>query len=701
MKRFHKNTLFFRFSLALIFLALAAYHDTSFSAGRPYMDEGNVKHLKESIGLLLNDPEGVQILNDYLLYFAALINCTDELYPGCLRSIDRFLALYPDTPLAKEARLLKIKSLYAILDGRGVWSGMDRRSGEDLDIYPKEAIKTMRRYLKDFPDDAEALYLYAKTLKKMGKKRAAERVFKSLYILANRYYMEIKDEIPSDILTVNETLLLSKNLLRTLRFRESENLLLKALNRPVGKDRKSLYIALADTYFRMKDYKRAALYYRTGGRDYRAAISFYRAGDHVSFETILEGMKKKRMSQTCRLLLLKGLKKRRDGRFNEALLIFRRVYKDFPCRENALWHIGWTEYLKGDFQSASYNFRDLYKRYRDPKYLYWQARSLERRGYNANRLYSGIDGSSFYSFLSQLRAGNIKPVSGFSRILSFPERGDTGTGEFARYQFGIQSSGFEALSDALSITLKRAELLYRAGLRDYAKKELVNFRSKGLHERLKICRYLLSLRAFNESLYCARGIKGHPETVAFLYPVAYGDIVSKVSTEYAVDPFIIVSVMREESRFDEDALSRAGAMGLMQLMPYTAQRIAKSLHDDAAAQYAVDTVNRKDPYIETESQIKANPAIELQSNEDILDPRVNITLGSYYLRQLLLEFKAVPVAVAAYNAGEAAVRRWLKAYQYHDIDEFIEDIPYRETKRYVKKVMKTYFKYIDLYMEQD
>jgi len=72
---------------------------------------------------------------------------------------------------------------------------------------------------------------------------------------------------------------------------------------------------------------------------------------------------------------------------------------------------------------------------------------------------------------------------------------------------------------------------------------------------------------------------------------------------------------------------------------------------------------------------------------------VEFQLGSYYLRSLFNEFHSLPHSLAAYNAGELAVRKWQERGNYKSVDEFIEDIPYAETRNYVKKVLTSYFQY--------
>jgi len=669
MKKRFRHLLLLLFALAALPVFTGHINASVAGTGNRTLDEPvEAGQYSEVISRLVVDAGKAPLFSDYILFLSARNAYIKGDYYQSLADIDDFLSVYQDTYLSKDARLLKIKALYAILDEQDTRPGVEGCFEQDAYLY-SNTLKVIEDYLKDYPSDPEALYLYAETLKKSGKQTEAKDVFKSLYIRADQYYTELKDEVSPDDLSTEEIILMSKNLRRSLRLRESEALLLGRLDSLAGSDRKPLYASLADTYFRMKDYRKAAFYYQKAGNNQKAAISYYRSGDYDLFENMLKLVKDQKTSETCSIFLLKGLKKRRDMEFDEALNVFRMVYRNYPCQEEALWHIAWTEYLMGNFLSASYNFRDLYSRYRNPAYLYWQARSLERLGRNAKRLYSSITGDSFYSILGRLRSGGISLISGeFKPGISSKDQELS----FDGYTLGLSGSetpGSVDLPDTLFLTFERAEFLNSVGLRDYAIKEVYSYRPADDRDRLKICKYLQSLEAFSESFRCAKKLKLYPETAVLLYPAVYSDTVNKISTAYGINPLIIFSVMREESRFNRKAISRAGALGLMQLMPFTARRMAKSLGYNT----------------------------ELLSDDEIMNPSVNIALGTHYLGQLLDEFGSVPVAVAAYNAGENAVRRWLKAYQYHEIDEFIEDIPYKETRLYVKKVLRSYFKYLDIY----
>ncbi|MBI3992015.1 MAG: lytic transglycosylase domain-containing protein [Candidatus Lambdaproteobacteria bacterium] len=151
------------------------------------------------------------------------------------------------------------------------------------------------------------------------------------------------------------------------------------------------------------------------------------------------------------------------------------------------------------------------------------------------------------------------------------------------------------------------------------------------------------------------------------YPPAYWGIVEQESAREDIHPLLALAIMREESKFDPEVESAAGAKGLMQLMPPTARQIS---HSQGA------------PFNE----------------QQLLLPEGNIPLGVAYLGRVLRRFNGDLIyAAAAYNAGPTSVNRWIKAFGNLPHDEWVESIPYTETQRYVKKVMGTFLIYLSLY----
>ncbi len=145
--------------------------------------------------------------------------------------------------------------------------------------------------------------------------------------------------------------------------------------------------------------------------------------------------------------------------------------------------------------------------------------------------------------------------------------------------------------------------------------------------------------------------------VSVLYPVHYRDALLHAAAENDLDPALVAAVVREESRFRPDAMSSQGAMGLMQLMPETAQ------------------------WIVSVSEIADNSATAL------LDPQMNLHIGCWYLAHLLDIFGDSEVlAVAAYNGGTGRVLRWLQEGVWDGSLERLEEIPAGETREFLRRV---------------
>ncbi|HLW46705.1 MAG TPA: transglycosylase SLT domain-containing protein [bacterium] len=154
-----------------------------------------------------------------------------------------------------------------------------------------------------------------------------------------------------------------------------------------------------------------------------------------------------------------------------------------------------------------------------------------------------------------------------------------------------------------------------------------------------------------------------------LYPRAQWPVITQAAARAGLDPYLIAGLIREESRFDAGAVSSAGAYGLMQLMPGTAQSTARSLGMAAPDQ------------------------------RGLVDPATNIALGAGVLKAELVRFGRADLALAAYNAGPNMVRRWMSAHPGADSDTFIETVPYGETRGYIKTVQQSAAMYRWLYQD--
>lgn len=150
------------------------------------------------------------------------------------------------------------------------------------------------------------------------------------------------------------------------------------------------------------------------------------------------------------------------------------------------------------------------------------------------------------------------------------------------------------------------------------------------------------------------------------YKLANVAAISRYSAEYDVDPYLVAAIIHVESGNRETVVSPKGALGLMQIMPATAEWIAEKLGEP----YNLDSVT---------------------------EPFTNIRYGCWYLNFLFERFVPVGTVLAAYNAGHNAVRGWLSDSAYSDDGVTLKNIPYPETEHYVEKVDRAYEKYKKLY----
>ena len=156
-----------------------------------------------------------------------------------------------------------------------------------------------------------------------------------------------------------------------------------------------------------------------------------------------------------------------------------------------------------------------------------------------------------------------------------------------------------------------------------------------------------------------------PEYWQALYPFPFENTILKWSQQRQLNPLLVTSLIRQESRFEPEIESSAGALGLMQVIPPTAKTAAQNIG---------------------------------LTTYSLTEPEDNINIGTYYLDFTHKKYNDnSALAVASYNAGPNAVAKWVSRYGLKDMDEFVEKIPYRETKGYVESVFENYWNYMLVY----
>ena len=175
--------------------------------------------------------------------------------------------------------------------------------------------------------------------------------------------------------------------------------------------------------------------------------------------------------------------------------------------------------------------------------------------------------------------------------------------------------------------------------------------------------YALAARVLWSNAY----VNKEGEALALLYPRAYRATVEQLAREQQVDAYLIWSIMRRESTFRAEVTSSANARGLMQVFPPTAVQISKQL------------------------------AIDPPNPDELFSADLNLRFAAWYLAQLVARFGHPALCAAAYNAGPTPVKRWLSERGDLPLDLFVERIPYKQTRSYVKQVVADYVTYRQLY----
>jgi len=586
--------------------------------GKNSMEKGDYE---KSVPLLTAAYEKLPLLGDYALLWRSRAYEGQGNTDKALEDLKTIKEKYKESPLVKKARLREIDLLI---------KKNDPSVGRLLD-----------EMVKDNPSNMELKYTYAQYLKENKDPQKAKELFREVFISTCPLSANASNELaPSDI-TVGDLVKRGKALNAEWQFQEAEKVLREALARCDSRRYKDdITDSLAYSLFSQKRYVEASALFKKTKNSLWRARSLFRAGDIDAFQSELPEFSKTADKRIAEVIIAYGAMKRRQGHSDEALKIFNSVLSRYPsAREEALWATGWTYYLSRDYKNASRLLSELAETYGDPKYLYWSRKCRELLGDKEPlRPTADQDLHDFYSYLTCLKNKQKPPA--LSRTY---------------------------LKTSLnSVVAERVDTLAEIGLKNEAAAELLLLARKNPapDDLISISSYLEKMGHYKTAEMLISKMPYNEELHALYYPLAFWPEVKEASETTSLDPYLILSVIREESRYEPEARSIAGAIGLMQLMPQTARRYNK------------------------------NVKVHLKDSPELYEARTNILVGSSYLKQLLNKLGSVPLALASYNGGEDAVRDWLKNGKYRTVDEFIEDIPYQETRNYVKKVLTTYFEYL-------
>lgn len=596
------------------------------------------------------------ILYEYALYFKGLTLLKMGDYRRAERTFRTFLERYPDSVFRTRATLKLAETLFLKGDmekARSTLKGLERESWEAMYLMARGleregdmdgAFDIYLRLWRDHPWEAKGVDEVVRRFKERGytispsdQVRRIENLYRAMTGAIEKG--KIKDRAISELKSLDLSAL-------------GRDLLMRAGRLSYRLGALSFGRKIFQALLRMVkgDERAEALYY--------LSLICYRKGERGCAETFLKELITSFPDYRTKALYLLSRLRKDEGRLQEALSILEGLYRDGSSSPAVIWDLAWVNYTLKRY-AESIRYLEVLKGFpsaRD-KALYWLGRIHlkmdRRRGMAFLRELVASGRISYYTFMAEerLRAmGRWYPEGPLD--LKVDGLAGSGTGPF-----------------------KRAKVLVELGLSDLARDEILK-RLEGMKdplERLKGIHLLEEIGAYYDAIglstpYLERA--GNPLKTLYLryaYPRGYREEVYRKARASGVDPLLVYAVIREESHFHPRLTSPAHAVGLMQIIPSTGRYLAR---------------------------------IEGRKAPDLFNPEENIALGVAYMKRLLKDFNGnIILALAAYNGGPGNLRRWLDVKEGLEVDEFLEEVPYDETRRYVKKVIKSYYIYRLLYRD--
>lgn len=635
-------------------------------------------------------------LEDYILYYRASIANRMGKYSSALAFLDALGADYTDSVWYVDAKIERARSLSGKRQFdealRLLNEALDDSSGTERDKVERLIAWT---YLESGDSGQAAEYVKSMALA-AGSERDLEELATLMGEVKKRYGVDIRRWIDSppnqlrlaesfaadsqwqDAAARLERLLSSGRLDSSMRTRakwllaksyrwihryDDSIALMEELRRsPGGRRIPGLSTTLATVYAKRNDYKKAIAIRRS---ILNRLPPGSRAAAHMAYKIAFLYVD--------------------ENKYKEAIPLLRQVASMRSAgslRTLARWYIGWCHFMLKDYGEALVSFDELLRRGAKgakiaDRVTYWKGRAL---------LASGMKAEARESFREVIRKYPRGYYAELARRRLEDDRRDVYDFAIAKGSWGTPSIWKPANPAAVSGVphMGRALELDRLGLHAEVARELKACDFDANAEAAEVGLWLAWRNYAHDTAYRLaqkkfRGVLKHsPGRGRFnnfvweqAYPRAYDPVVVRLDSNGDIDPMLVWSIMKNESAFKPQVISPAGAVGLMQLMPTTANLMSRELGEGKL------------------------------SVKDLYKPATNIAYGITYLDKLAHLFPGNAVAViASYNAGEQAVGRWLANGTFSDIEEWIEEIPYGETNLYVKKVMNSYWRYQRLYGNQ-
>lgn len=617
-------------------------------------------------------------LTDYIGYYSAVALYEQRKDPQAVRALDPVINGKPVSPLRPEAVMLAATIYY--------------EAGQ-----PDQSISLIQSYFAELPP-ARALSLLADAQVKVGNRQEAAGNYQRVY-----YQYPLSPDAKtaaSQLSALRKTLgteyppataaLLFQRVDRLIEGGEHETARteLQSMTESLAgadRDRARVWLGKAryirrddDVAYRWLSQLRVTDQNAEAERLYWLLEASRRLGGRTNVARTLKTMEEKFHDSGWRLqaLVSAGNMHLLANNHQEYLPIFGACADGFISERDAAychWKVSWSHYIRRLPQAAEF-FRAHLEKFPASEYvpaaLYFLGRLAEKDADQASaRAWYGETVFEFpnhyYGALSRERlawkpiaaAAPSPDVTGFLRKVALPDRQRT--------------LSFEE-TEISRIRKTRAELLTTAGLYEWAENELyfaARTEGDGPVLALELARLATRRQDYGKSIRYVKGLAPNYLDVALdsapaafwrlAFPLPYREELEKHASQQQLDPFFFAALIRQESEFDTRARSRAGALGLTQVLPATGRQMYRSL---GYSRWSADM---------------------------LYEPEINLNMGTHWFRQLIDGLDGhTEAALAAYNAGRSRAVEWLKWGEFREPAEFVETVPFTETRDYIRAVLR-------------
>jgi soluble lytic murein transglycosylase len=618
------------------------------------------------------------ILGDYLEWLKASAYANEANWPAVIITLEGFEQKYPDSLHVHDAELLYASAL--------------SQSGE-----PPRAVAYLEKHRQPFHGDLE--FMLAKIYQATGEKAKAAEIFRRLYFetplapeadLAEQMLRAQAEAPPAGSFEQKHSRV--ELLIKGRRYQQAATELSPLLEQSPSAMLTDLQLDFATALYRSR----------------------HRDDAERLFESVAANQAATVDQKAQALYFMAEVARDKDDRSHHADLIgqMRNLAPDSNWFQEALLSAGNMYMLKRDFESATRFYAEIYERQQNGRfspYAHWKAAWL------AYRMGKKDDAARLFDEqLSLYPASNEASAALYWRARLAEDHGDVAIArayyqklsENYRYYYyatlgrerltkvSLENTADPPLLNKLAapaappktwetpadnVRAQKAQLLANAALYDFAVRELQAASSgspawlaksvAGLY--IDQGSYFHALETMKHAVpgYFSAEIGQLPRPVwETLFPRPYWDDLRRNCQRNNLDPYLMASLIRQESEFNPAAVSPKNAMGLMQLLPHVGKDLAKELK------------------------------IRRFSQDELLTPGVNLELGTRYFKHVVDHYDGqVAYALAAYNAGEDRVADWRKNGDFKDVDEFVESIPFTETREYVQAILRNAVLYRLLY----